>query len=177
MLPARTLGERFVRVGSSTVYTESIYSATTMTTNLAILFMISWRYLKLPVPKPTEIMTYEAIRAVLRVVLRDSALSIVSLLGSSLIRALESVEGLTIGLHIVLTLVMMLANMGAIELSLNGNMLYQYVSLPPLHSRIHALIRTQLAFLCPVDIGQSFISPPRYEEHTKRSSIKLSLAG
>lgn len=86
---------------------SAYFGATTMTTNLAILFMISWRYLKLPVPKPTEIMKYEAIRAILRVVLRDSALSIVSL--------------------VVLTLVMMLANMGAIELSLNGNIIYHWL--------------------------------------------------
>lgn len=63
-----------------------------MTTNLAILFMISWRYLKLPVPQAKEIMKFEAVRAVLRVILRDSALSVIAILGSFVLLSYPCVE-------------------------------------------------------------------------------------
>ncbi|KIM60128.1 hypothetical protein SCLCIDRAFT_46558, partial [Scleroderma citrinum Foug A] len=86
---------------------SAYFGATTMTTNLAILFMISWRYLRLPVPQAREIMKFEAVRAVLRVILRDSALSVIAIL--------------------VVTLVQMLSNLGAVELSLNGNILYHWL--------------------------------------------------
>ncbi|KAL4065744.1 hypothetical protein V8B97DRAFT_1982751 [Scleroderma yunnanense] len=89
-------------------HVASVYfGATTITTNSAILFMLSWRYLHLPVPKPEHLMKFEALRAVIRIVLRDSTLSILAIL--------------------VITLLMMLSNLGVIELSLNGNITYPWL--------------------------------------------------
>lgn len=75
------------------------FGATTMTMNLIVLFMISWRYLNLPV---------EWIRSGLGyVVLRDSTLSLLTILAWSLL--------------------LILCVTGVIETSMNGNVIYYWL--------------------------------------------------
>lgn len=83
-----------VKPHASTIY----FGATSMTTNLAILFMISWKYLRLPAK-----WTHSPFG---RILLRDSTLSLVAIL--------------------VLLLAMILSNSGAIRLPMNGNVLYHW---------------------------------------------------
>lgn len=64
-------------------------SATTATTFLAILFMISWRYLQIPVPEPSDVLRYEPVLAVLRVIFRDSILAILGILGTFILSSVR----------------------------------------------------------------------------------------
>lgn len=79
---------------ASTIY----FGATSMATNLAILFMISWRYLRLPVT-----WTHTPLGHIL---LRDSTLSLVAIL--------------------VLLFIMIILNSGVLQTPMSGNILYYW---------------------------------------------------
>ena len=84
----------------------------TMTMSLIVLFMISWRYLNLPLSWIRSGLGY--------VVLRDSALSLLTIIGALRIPRLLYVELILIAwaLFLILTII------GVIDTSMNGNMVY-----------------------------------------------------
>ncbi|KAL4075301.1 hypothetical protein V8B97DRAFT_1562202 [Scleroderma yunnanense] len=75
------------------------FGATTMAMNFIVLFMISWRYLHLPLTWSRGFLGY--------VVFRDSTLSLLTILA--------------------FTLFLILSNTGAIQTSVNGNMVYYWL--------------------------------------------------
>lgn len=79
---------------ASTIY----FGATSMTTNLAILFLISWKYLRLPITWTQSPFGHT--------LLRDSTLSLVAIL--------------------ILLFVMILSNSGVMQTPVNGNVLYYW---------------------------------------------------
>lgn len=81
--------------------------------NLIVLFMISWRYLNLPVEWIHSGLGY--------VVLRDSTLSLLTILGASQVVSHLLHARLMI---IAWSLLLILCVTGVIETSMNGNVIY-----------------------------------------------------
>lgn len=115
----------------STIY----FGATSMTPNPAILFMLSWKYLRLPVTWTQSPFGHN--------LLRDSTLSLVAILG--------------------LLFVMILSNSGVMQTPVNGNVLYYWffctlwISLGRLivnHSKVVQVSREENV-LTQVEVGQT----------------------
>ncbi|KAI6096896.1 hypothetical protein EDD16DRAFT_627958 [Pisolithus croceorrhizus] len=118
---------------ASTIY----FGATSMTTNLAILFLISWKYLRLPITWTQSPFGHT--------LLRDSTLSLVAIL--------------------ILLFVMILSNSGVMQTPVNGNVLYYWfyctlwISLGRLivnHSKVVQASRGE-GVLTQVEVGQTSI--------------------